>query len=288
VDIRGLGYLVIETTDVAAWRTFATEVVGFGVGRKSSENVLYLKMDERPFRLLVVEGPADRLMASGWEVPNGAALDAAAIELEAAGTAVEVGSADEASARQVRGLIRFADPGGAPIELFCSPVLDHEVFVSPVGVSRFVTGQLGLGHIVMLSPSFEKTLAFYQGVLGFRETDWMILGGTKVCFMHCNPRHHSLALAEGDRSTLAHFMVETGGIDDVGYALDRFNAHGVRIKQGLGRHSNDQMLSFYAATPGRFDIEFGCDGIVVDDRTWTSQEITKTSSWGHHRPPRPS
>jgi 3,4-dihydroxy-9,10-secoandrosta-1,3,5(10)-triene-9,17-dione 4,5-dioxygenase len=115
----------------------------------------------------------------------------------------------------------------------------------------------------------------------------MDLGGMRLAFLHCNPRHHSLALADADRSALAHFMVEAATIDDVGYALDRFEDRGIRVKQGLGRHSNDRMLSFYAATPGRFDVEFGWGGIHIDDATWTSQEITKTSFWGHRRPPKP-
>ena len=33
----------------------------------------------------------------------------------------------------------------------------------------------------------------------------------------------------------------------------------------LGRHMNDQMLSFYMRTPGGFDVEFGCEGLEVDD-----------------------
>ena len=33
----------------------------------------------------------------------------------------------------------------------------------------------------------------------------------------------------------------------------------------LGRHVNDKMLSFYMKTPGGFDVEFGCEGLQVDD-----------------------
>ena len=285
MDVRGLGYLEIEASDVGAWRTYATDVVGLAVAG-SSDEALYLKMDERPFRFVIVPGEADRLNSVGWEVPNEAALDAAEAELEAAGVAVERGTADEAAARRVRELIRFVDPGGSALELFCAPVQDHTLFVSPVGVSRFVTGQLGMGHIVLMTSAFEETLAFYTDVLGFRVSDWMMLGQMQLCFLHCNRRHHSVALGAADRSGLGHFMVEAGSIDDVGYALDRFQDHEIRIKQGLGRHSNDQMFSFYAATPGGFDIEFGYGGIEVDDLTWTSQEITKTSFWGHRRPPR--
>jgi 3,4-dihydroxy-9,10-secoandrosta-1,3,5(10)-triene-9,17-dione 4,5-dioxygenase len=49
----------------------------------------------------------------------------------------------------------------------------------------------------------------------------------------------------------------------------------------LGRHANDLVVSFYVATPGGFDIEYGTDGRLVDDATWISRETTAISLWGH-------
>jgi 3,4-dihydroxy-9,10-secoandrosta-1,3,5(10)-triene-9,17-dione 4,5-dioxygenase len=288
MTVQRLGYLVIESTNLAGWRSFGTDVLGMAVGKGSDDECLYLRMDEQPFRLAIVAGSEDRLQCSGWQVAGAAALDELSATLDAAGFPVERGDEDLAAARRAGAVARVTDPGGAVLELYASPVLDHEVFVSPVGVSGFVTGTLGLGHIVMVTPAYDKTLAFYTDVLGFKLSDSMTLDGMRLRFLHCNPRHHSLALADGPRSMLAHFMVEVQSVDDVGYALDRFDQHGLRLKQGLGRHSNDLMLSFYAGTPSRFDVEFGCGGLLIDDATWADKEITKTSLWGHRRPPRPA
>ena len=287
MQVQRLGYLVIESTDVDAWRRFGTETLGMSLGRKSTDDALYLRMDDQPFRIAVIAGTEDRLQCSGWQVAHRAALEQLTDDLEHTGVPVERVDADAARQRGVGDLVRVIDPGGATLELFCSPVMDHDVFVSPVGVSGFVTGALGLGHIVMLTPTFDESLAFYKR-LGFKESDSMQLDGMQLKFLHCNPRHHSLALATGPRSMLAHFMVEARTIDDVGYALDRCEANDVRVKQGMGRHSNDEMISFYAQTPARFDFEFGWGGLLVDDATWAVQEITKTSHWGHRRPPRPA
>jgi 3,4-dihydroxy-9,10-secoandrosta-1,3,5(10)-triene-9,17-dione 4,5-dioxygenase len=49
----------------------------------------------------------------------------------------------------------------------------------------------------------------------------------------------------------------------------------------LGRHTNDKMLSFYIKTPGGFDIEFGCEGLEVEDTSWVARESTAVSLWGH-------
>ena len=49
----------------------------------------------------------------------------------------------------------------------------------------------------------------------------------------------------------------------------------------LGRHTNDKMISFYVRAPGDWDIEFGTDGMRVDESYYTAEEITADSYWGH-------
>jgi hypothetical protein len=52
----------------------------------------------------------------------------------------------------------------------------------------------------------------------------------------------------------------------------------------LGKHPNDEMVSFYSRSPSGFDVDIGCGGRRGDDATWTVTEITKPSLWGHRRP----
>ncbi len=44
---------------------------------------------------------------------------------------------------------------------------------------------------------------------------------------------------------------------------------------------NDQMVSFYVKSPGGFDVEFGTEGLQVDDARWVARESTAVSYWGH-------
>src|SRR5690606_35822520 len=60
-DIRGLGYVKIQTNDMERWRKFAFEVLGFAQGSGPEENALYLRMDERSARIVVVPGEDDRV-----------------------------------------------------------------------------------------------------------------------------------------------------------------------------------------------------------------------------------
>ena len=114
--------------------------------------------------------------------------------MEAAGQTFEHSTADQRAARRVRGLVRTTDPGGVRVELFWGPIDDHRLFVSPTGVSGFVTGDMGLGHIVLGTPQLGAAVAFYTNVMGFRVSDLWKPGADDVVFTHCNARHHSLAL----------------------------------------------------------------------------------------------
>src|SRR5437868_2906617 len=79
-------------------------------------------------------------------------------------------------------------------------------------------------------------------------------------------RHHSLAFMPGETpSGIVHLMVEVENADDVGLCLDRALRRKVPMSATLGRHVNDKMLSFYMKTPSGFDIEFGCEGLEVED-----------------------
>jgi 3,4-dihydroxy-9,10-secoandrosta-1,3,5(10)-triene-9,17-dione 4,5-dioxygenase len=101
-------------------------------------------------------------------------------------------------------------------------------------------------------------------------------------FLGVNPRHHSLALAPMTSPTgCVHVMVEVRSLDDVGRAMDRCARRGGHLSASLGRHANDQMVSFYVRTPAGFDIEYGTDGLLVDDVTWVSRHTTAISTWGH-------
>jgi 3,4-dihydroxy-9,10-secoandrosta-1,3,5(10)-triene-9,17-dione 4,5-dioxygenase len=290
--IASLGYLRIESADVPAWREFGVSVLGMVEGRGPDPEALYLRMDEFPARLVILPGEQDRLLASGWEVPGEPELAEVGRALDEAGVAVKTGTPAELADRRVGQLLRFDDPSGNALEVFCGAALEHRPVVSKYA-NRFVTGPLGLGHVVLPVSGGDAALRFYTEVLGFRLRDSMRMapelfgepaGGPPLWmrFLGCNPRHHSLALAPFPAPVgIVHLMVEVASLDDVGAAMDRCTRRGATMSATLGRHANDLMVSFYVATPGGFDIEYGTDGRLVDDATWISRETTAISLWGH-------
>ena len=292
MTISSLGYLRIAAADVGAWREYGVKVLGMVEGAGTDPDALYLRMDDFPYRLVVVPGERDHLAASGWECANAAELDDIRRRLDGAGVPYKEGTAEELAERRVDGLITFEDPCGSRLEVFHGIALEHRRLVPPYG-HRFVTGEQGLGHVVLSTTDDEASLRFYRDVLGFRLRDSMrfapeVVGRPKdgkpvwLRFFGCNPRHHSLAfLPFPTESGIVHLMIEVASADDVGLCHDRALRRKVPMSATLGRHVNDLMLSFYMKTPGGFDIEYGCEGRAVDDETWVARESTAVSLWGH-------
>ena len=292
MSIRSLGYLRIEATDMPAWREYGLKVLGMVEGRGADPDSLYLRMDDFPARLVIVPGERDGLIASGWETANAAGLQEIRNRLDAAGVAYKEGTTEELADRKVDELISFQDPSGNGLEVFHGVALQHRRVVSPYG-HTFVTGEQGLGHVVLSTRDDAEALHFYRDVLGFRLRDSFRLPPVAVGrppdgppawlrFFGCNPRHHSLAfLPMPTPSGIVHLMVEVENTDDVGLCLDRALRRKVPMSATLGRHVNDLMLSFYMKTPGGFDVEFGCEGRTVEDESWIARESTAVSLWGH-------
>lgn len=290
-DIRGLGYLRVQTTDVPRWRELTVEALGFAEGKGPREDGLYLRMDEREARLIVLPGDGDRVLGVGWEVRDQFALARVEAAVQKHGIETRRLSQDECDEIRAEAAIGFTDPAGTPVEVFFGPVLDHDPVVTR-WTQHFVTGDQGMGHVVLPTTAMDETIEFYTEALGFLPRGAVRLSGPakpgetprRVRFMGVNQRHHSLAVCpapHGEPPGLVHLMIEVDTLDAVGRALDAVNQRGYSLSSTLGRHTNDKMVSFYVRAPGGWDLEYGTEGMLVDETYYTAEEITADSYWGH-------
>lgn len=282
--VSALGYIEVGATDLAAWQGYAEAVLGVAV--ENTDDSLRLRMDSEVWRIQLVASDTDDLQCIGFKVKDGATLSLLQTKLEAIGVDVESATADQAAARSVEQMLHCVDPNGIRVELYVGDRTSEQAFVSPQQVSSFVTGEQGLGHIVLFVPDEASAITFYQQGLGFLLSDHINMGPAeqkiKLTFLHCNPRHHTLALVPVPvPKRLNHIMLQVGSLDDVGFGLDRATNHGVPISSTLGCHTNDKMVSFYMKTPSGFDIEYGYGGVEIDDETWQPVTYDAPSIWGH-------
>ncbi|MEU5841453.1 VOC family protein [Rhodococcus sp. NPDC047139] len=288
MTIHSLGYLRLTSVDVDAWTRFGTHVLGM-TAERSPQGGVALRMDEHAVRLEIVPGESSGVSGVGFEVENRAELDSLTATLQSRGIDVRTASSAECDARRVRDLRLLNDPFGIPLEFYSGPSLVHDPLETR-HVREFVTGDLGMGHVVFGGPQADEALEFYRDALGFVDRNTMRAmgpdgrrGDERITFLGCNRRHHTVALMKRPApAQLIHFMVEVGSIDDVGRAYDRALASGIPQRLTLGRHSNDGMISFYSMTPDGFTVEVGCEGRLIEPGTPT-YETTATSYWGHRK-----
>jgi 2,3-dihydroxybiphenyl 1,2-dioxygenase len=277
--VQAFGYLGISTQSIDDWSDFATRQLGLQLVDQTTSSRAF-RMDDRRQRVILDKERPDSERFFGWEVADAGSLEGLAEKLETASVAVRREPASLADQRFVRDLISFRDPAGNRLEAFYGPSLADTPFAPGRSISGFRTGVEGMGHVVLMVADFEAALAFYRDLLGFRISDYMRT--PRVCFLHVNARHHSLALFEHPRQGMHHLLVELYSLDDVGQGYDIARAQADRVKVSLGRHNNDYMTSFYMQTPSNFLVEYGWGGREVDVATWQPIEMsTLVSFWGH-------
>ncbi len=289
-----LGYLVIEVPDPAILDSVFADVVGLVPGEQTASGAHTWRNDSRARRVVIQAGPANDAVAVGVEAVDLDAFVATVARLQAIGC--DAGEdADAAAGRGVARLARAAAPWGSDVEVVLGLAEAPTPFSSALVPGGFLTEGVGFGHVVLATTAFEESVAFLTKGLGFEQSDWLeteLAPGInlEVRFFHCNARHHTVALARAPfelPQTLHHVMFEMNERDDVGAAFDRLWATDLGIPNGLGRHDNDRMFSFYLQTPAGFQIEVGHGARVITDTWDDNREYDAISAWGH-QPLRPA
>ena len=281
-----LGYLVLEVPEPDILTPVFADVVGLLPGEPTAEGNLTWRNDQCANRLFVQEGPANDAVAIGVEATDAAAFETAVARLRSVGAEVAEG---DASGRRVRRLAGTAAPWGVDVELVLGPADTPGRFSSELVPGGFLTAGVGFGHVVFATTAFEESHAFLTQGLGFAQSDWLeteLAPGVdlEVRFYHCNRRHHTIALARAPfdlPQSLHHVMFELAQRDDVGAAFDRAWATDLAIPNGLGRHDNDGMFSFYLQTPAGFQVEVGYGARVITDGWDDNHRYDRISAWGH-------
>ncbi|WP_138999263.1 VOC family protein [Rhodococcus zopfii] len=285
MSISRLGALSVDVADLPAWQHLLVDLLGLQTQPRTNENdPLLIRIDDHRYRIALHPAAEDRIRAITWEVDSPEELRTLADRVRAEGIDVEWAPETDPESRNAVASFRFLDADGFPNEICFGPTIDHEPLRPGGVISGFVTGELGLGHVVLMCRKYPEAVDFYTRVLGFELSDYIVWDGADATFLHCNPRHHSLALMnecfDFNGGDFNHLMIEVASLDDVGRAYDRINAAGIDLKMTFGRHTNDGVTSFYLSTPSGFGIEVGYGGDLVEDG-WVVKTYRSPSRWGH-------
>ena len=285
-----LGYVVIETEKFSDWRRFGRDAAGMHLDDALSD-VVRFRLDDNECRFVLQRGPSEDVAALGWQLDDHAAFDTVLDRVTRHGVPITEGTAEEAALRGVERLVRFPGPNGLAQEIF-TRARTAEAPLDIRADGGFVTAEGGLGHVAIVSKKPHQTRGYYDTVFDARLSDYIdeTISGLKfkIRFLRVNQRHHSVAIAAANRlpinpirTRVQHVNIQMAELDDMAMSYRRVKELGFEMALGIGQHTNDKELSYYAVTPSGFEWEVGWNPITVDERTWEPTTHQGISIWGH-------
>lgn len=282
--VTELGYLGLSVSDLDAWKAYAAGLVGMELVDEGEGDRVYLRMDKWHHRITLHADGGDDLLYLGWRVAGPVEFDALVAKLRDNGVDLRIASDEECAERRVLGLAKMVDPGGNPTEIFFGPQVDSWRPFHPGRpmFGRFVTGDEGVGHCILRQDDVPAAARFYQ-LLGFNgsvEYRLPLPNGMIATpfFMHANDRQHSVAFGLGPmEKRINHLMIEYTELDDLGLAHDAVRQRKIDVALQLGKHANDEALTFYCANPSGWLWELGWGA----KKTGTQQEYYTRDIFGH-------
>ena len=235
-----LGYVHLKVKSLDESLAFWTRAVPLEISARHGGKV-YLRGGMQHHWIVLEESAEPGLGRVALEVGSRAELDAFEAHLKALGIAVQVGDGLETD--RLERYLRFDDPAGNPLELYCDMVS------MPTPPQPRTVQVLDIQHVVLGASDVRAAAAFYRDVVGMRESDWV---ERDVCFLHMrNGWHHGIGVGGlgGSGSGLNHVCFQPPGLDDVMRARAIVRKLGYPITMDLLRHAPSTSIGFYFAGP---------------------------------------
>jgi 2,3-dihydroxybiphenyl 1,2-dioxygenase len=286
MGVGSLGYVTLNVTKISEWSDLLEHVFGMEpLLREGSAGARDYRLDDHHHRFTLYPSERDSVAAVGWELESIEKLDALVEALKERGVVVRLGTTELQAERKVKALYCYTCPMiGIETEIYFGPLVSNSVFTPRRDIAGYKTASQGLGHIVFWVKDLAASVKFYQEVMGFNISDYIAWDHHDAVFLHCNTRHHSLALmADGPgkpAGEMMHIMLESTSLDDVGHGYDVVRDRGIPVMLEPGKHSNDHMQSFYLQTPSGFWMEYGFGGREIGS-DWEVKSYDQPMLWGH-------
>jgi 2,3-dihydroxy-p-cumate/2,3-dihydroxybenzoate 3,4-dioxygenase len=254
VALTDIRYVRLGTRDAGTAVKFATEILGLQQAGEDGGSI-YFRSDDRDHTLVYSPGdPTDHTV--GFEVPDLAALDAAAGELENAGHAVRPGSAGECEQRRVEAFVTFKDPTGTKIDLVARPWDSGRRYFGARDA-----GITGFSHVGLYTKDAKRDEKFWTATCGARVSDW--IGDAPL--LRIDPVHHKIALFPASRHGVQHINHQVESIDDVMRSYYFLRDRGVNIRFGPGRHATSGAVFLYFEGPEGMTYEYSTGVRMIHD-----------------------
>lgn len=150
-----------------------------------------------------------------------------------------------------------------------------------------------LGHVVLSSTTYIKTLNWYLDHFGLIVSDFLYYDGQRdrgptMSFIRCDrgdvpTDHHTLAMALGPANRYVHSAYQVCDLDALAAGGEYLRDQGYFRSWGIGRHIQGSQLFDYWRDPDGFLVEHFADGDMFDNTVetgWAPFTASGLAQWG--------
>lgn len=150
-----------------------------------------------------------------------------------------------------------------------------------------------LGHVVLQSTRFRRTLDWYVEHLGLIVSDFLYFDGQRhrgptMAFIRCDrgseaTDHHTLAMTLGPANRYVHSAYQVADLDAIAAGGEYLLDEGYHRSWGIGRHIQGSQIFDYWRDPDGFLVEHFSDGDRFDaslEPGWAPMTASGLAQWG--------
>lgn len=274
MTILGIHTITYATDDLATGQQFH-ELLGLTLTRASDDAADFALPDGSAVLLRALSHP-DLPPAFGPS-PLGVREVCWAVDSEASLSRLADGLSTDRPVERSATECRFTDDAGLSVRLRVAALRPLQAEPDPINAPGRVDrlNQLRrwfdralpqqMQHVVFCTPDPRAAARFYVQRLGFRISDIQEEGGV---FLRApgNVQHHNLYWQHSDQQAFRHVAYGVSNIDEVMAGATLMAQHGVRSRQGLGRHRIASTFFYYMPNPCGGEAEYSTDSDCLDDR----------------------
>ncbi|MGW3983526.1 VOC family protein [Streptomyces mirabilis] len=300
IKVADLAWLEFEKPDLDRAEVFARDF-GFAVAART-EGELWLRGTFAGSPCMVIRrGRASRFIGPTFRAAERADLDRLA--RATGGTVRDIGVPGGGQS------VALLDPSGLPVRVVhCAEQLpalpEQEPLILNFGTDHRRTNATQrpprepsriqrLGHVVLETRVFARTLDWYLDTLGMIVSDFLFLDGQRgrgptMTFIRCDRGsvavdHHTLALHLGPGTGYVHSAYQVTDLDAIAVGGEYLAERGYKRSWGIGRHIQGSQLFDYWRDPDHFMLEHFADGDLFScdlEPGWAPMSASGLAQWG--------
>jgi hypothetical protein len=300
IKVADLAWLEFEKPDLARAETFA-QAFGFATTLRTADEVHLRGTGTSGPCVILRRGERSRFLGTAFSAQD---------EVDLLRLADTIGAGVRALPESIGGMsVDLTDPSGVPVRVVAGthalqklPEQDVHVFNFGHELRRTNTTQRPvraparvqrLGHVVLQTTTFTKTLNWYLDHLGMIVSDFLYYPGQRargpaMSFIRCDrgsapADHHTLALALGPANRYVHSAYQVCDLDALAAGGEYLVERGYFRSWGIGRHIQGSQIFDYWRDPDGFLVEHFADGDMFDNTVtpgWAPFAASGLAQWG--------